>query len=319
MKRCLPLLLACVACTVGAAERLVYPKHSHGADPEAYVVELLQLALEHSGGDYRLEPSLEPVPQSRAQHSVEQNDGNFQVMWAMTTREREAVLAPIRIPIYKGLIGWRVPLVRAEQAQRLAAVTNLDALKALRIGQRHDWPDTAILRANGLTVLTSPSYEGLFRMLQAGRFDLFPREVVVAWDEEKRAREQGLDLAVDEHLVLHYPTALYFFTSKARPDLTAALERGLERAIADGSFERLFQRRHGESIRRARLDQRRVIELQNPDLPDTAPLGRAELWYDPLARPASARNARADGKSREHPARLQAPNTTAPVHTPGAP
>ncbi|MDL5601132.1 hypothetical protein QS468_51065 [Bacillus subtilis] len=156
-------------------------------------------------------------------------------------------------------------------------------------------------------------------MLQAKRFELFPREVVVAWDEEQRAREQGLDLVVDEHLVLHYPTALYFFTSKARPDLTAALERGLERAIADGSFERLFQRRHGASIRRARLDQRRVIELQNPDLPDTAPLGRAELWYDPLARPASARNAMADGKSREHPARLQAPNTTAPAHTPGAP
>lgn len=285
MKRCLPLLLAFITCTVGATERLVYPKHSQGTDPEAYVVELLRLALERSGGQYQLEPSLEPVPQSRAQHSLMRNDGKLQVMWTMTTREREEQLAPIRIPIYKGLIGWRIPLVRADQAQILAGVAGLGDLKALRIGQRHDWPDTSILRANGLTVLTSPSYEGLFRMLQAGRFELFPREMVVAWDEVRHAREQGLDLVVDEHLVLHYPTALYFFTSKARPDLAAAIERGLERALADGSFDALFQRAHGDSIRRARLDQRRVITLHNPELPDTVPLDRAELWYAPQARP----------------------------------
>ena len=174
MPRCVLFLLCFAALATSAGERLVYPLHSKGEDPEAYVVELLRLALAHSGGDYQLEPSLEPMPQSRAQLSLERNDGRVQLMWTMTTREREADLLPIRIPIYKGLISWRVFLVRADQRDLLAGVTRREQLEALRMGQRHDWPDTDILRANGLTVVTTPGYENLFRMLDAGRFELFP-------------------------------------------------------------------------------------------------------------------------------------------------
>lgn len=283
MPRCVLFLLCFAALATSAGERLVYPLHSNGEDPEAYVVELLRLALAHSGGDYQLEPSLEPMPQSRAQLSLERNDGRVQLMWTMTTREREADLLPIRIPIYKGLISWRVFLVRADQRDLLAGVTRREQLEALRMGQRHDWPDTDILRANGFTVVTTPGYENLFRMLDAGRFELFPREVVVAWDEQRRAEADGLHLAVDDHLVLHYPTAFYFFTSRQRPELAAAIQRGLEAAIADGSFEHLFQRYHGETLRRARMERRRVIELVNPDLPEGTPIERDELWYHPAA------------------------------------
>ena len=50
----------------------------------------------------------------------------------MTTREREERLQPIRIPIYKGLIGWRVNLLRQTDSQLLSHVRTLDDLKALR-------------------------------------------------------------------------------------------------------------------------------------------------------------------------------------------
>jgi hypothetical protein len=76
-------------------------------------------------------------------------------------------------------------------------VHSLADLKPMRFGQGSDWPDTAVLRDNGLQVVTSQNYASLFRMLDAGRFDLFPREVLVAWDEQAHAAEQGLKLAVD--------------------------------------------------------------------------------------------------------------------------
>ena len=57
---------------------------------------------------------------------------------------------PIRIPIYRGLIGWRIPLVSAANKDLLASVRTLDDLRRLRFGQRQDWADTPILRANGL-------------------------------------------------------------------------------------------------------------------------------------------------------------------------
>ena len=279
----LAALLALVCALPLAAEPLTYPRHSSGADPEAYVVELLRQALARSGGDYQLQPSPRPMPQSRAEQSLEQNDSAVQLMWSMTTRAREDVLLPIRIPLYKGLIGWRVPLVRREDKDWLAQVRSLDDLKPMRFGQRADWTDTRILRDNGLQVITSQSYESLFRMLGAGRFDLFPREVVVAWNEQAQAARDGLALEVDEHIVIHYPTAFYFFTSRARADLAGTIERGLEAMIADGSFEALFQQHHGATLERARLDTRRVIELENLDLPAQTPFRRPELWYRPNA------------------------------------
>ncbi len=283
MPRLLALLALLCCGPLLAGERLVYPLHSSDADPEAYVVELLRQALDKSGAGHQLQPSRLAMPQSRAQQSLEQNDNSVQLMWTMTTREREQILLPIRIPIYKGLIGWRVALVCEEDRHWLKAVRNLGDLKPMRFGQRSDWPDTAILRSNGLQVVTSQSYASLFRMLDAGRFDLFPREVVVAWDEQTRARQQGLKLTVDEHVVLHYPTAFYFFTSRARADLATDIERGLELMIADGSFDQLFESYHGATIRQAQLAKRRTIELQNPDLPELTPFARKELWYRPDA------------------------------------
>lgn len=283
MRRFLPLLALFCCLPALAGEQLTYPRHSEGSEPEPYVIELLRQALERSGAGHSLQPSNKAMPQSRAQLSLEQNDGHVQVMWTMTTRERELSLLPIRIPIYKGLIGWRVMLVREEDRDWLKSISSLAQLKPMRFGQRADWPDSHILRSNGLQVITSQSYESLFRMLDAGRFDLFPREVVTAWDEQQRASAQGLKLAVDSHIVIHYPTAFYFFTSRARADLAADIQRGLEAMIADGSFDRLFEQYHGETLRQARLDQRRVIELQNPDLPEQTPFARKELWYQPNA------------------------------------
>ncbi|MBB1521435.1 substrate-binding periplasmic protein [Aquipseudomonas guryensis] len=281
MPRLLALLALLCCGHLLAGERLVYPLHSSEDDPEAYVVELLRQALDKSGAGHQLVPSRLAMPQSRAQQSLEQNDNSVQLMWTMTTKEREQILLPVRIPIYKGLIGWRVALVREEDRHWLKSVRSLADLKPMRFGQRSDWPDTAILRSNGLQVVTSQSYSSLFRMLDAGRFDLFPREVVVAWDEQARANQQGLQLTVDEHVVLHYPTAFYFFTSRARADLAADIERGLERMIADGSFDQLFDSHHGATLRKAQLDKRQVIELKNPDLPELTPFAREELWYQP--------------------------------------
>ena len=95
------------------------------------------------------------------------------------------------------------------------------------------------------------------------------------------ARE-GLQLAIDPYLVLHYPSAFYYFTARQRPELAETIRRGLEAALADGSAERLFQQHFGEALASLQLDRRRVIELDNPLLPPL-PLEREELWYRPRA------------------------------------
>lgn len=274
----LVLIIFLLPCSVSAQEVLKYPRHSDGDDPEAYVVDLLKEALARSPGRYRLEATPTPMTQSRALLAIEKSSPSVQVMWGMTSHEREERLLPIRIPIYRGLIGWRVLLHRSD-AENVAAIRDLQGLQRFSFGQRHDWPDTPILRSNGLSVVTSQDYQGLFKMLAAGRFDLFPRELVVAWHEHAKANKEGLDLSVDNHVLLRYPAALYFFTSRSRQDLAVDIENGLEQMISDGSFNTLFERYHGEALRQANLANRVVIELQNPDLPEATPLARKALWF----------------------------------------
>ena len=83
----------------------------------------------------------------------------------MTSDVRERELLPLRFPLDRGLMGWRLLLVRRSEQQRFAGIRSLDGLASMTAGQMHDWPDTQILRANGLKVGTGSSYSSLFAML----------------------------------------------------------------------------------------------------------------------------------------------------------
>ena len=91
-----------------------------------------------------------------------------------TSRDLETQLEPIRICIRKGILGIRLFLIDKNQQEKFAAIKSLEGLARLNAGQGQDWLDTAVLRANDLPVITSSSYEGLFTMLMAHRFGLFP-------------------------------------------------------------------------------------------------------------------------------------------------
>ena len=264
----------------GAVPRtLVYPRSEEEEDRrDDYPVQLLALALSKAGRQDGLLPHALFMLQARSIRELEQGRW-LDVIWTMTSTEREAALLPIRIPIDRGLLGWRLLLVRASELPRLAQVRGLVDLQALRAGQGADWPDTTILRAAGLNVDESARYGDLFRKLGAGRIDYFPRGLQEIWSELDQHRSEGL--AAEPRLALHYPTAMYFFVNKRDTALAADITRGLERALRDGSFDALFQRHFGAQIKRAGLNERQVIELRNPLLPAQTPLADARLWYRP--------------------------------------
>jgi len=68
--------------------------------------------------------------------------------------------------------------------------------------------------------------------------------------------------------------------NKGNTRLAEIIRQGLEKALADGSADRLFDQHHGESLRRAQLDKRVIIELDNPLVTPATPVNRPELWYD---------------------------------------
>ncbi|WP_290639842.1 hypothetical protein, partial [Aquabacterium sp.] len=248
------------------AQLVIYPRHQAQNDPQLqYVLEVLRLALSRSGKPYELKQSSSVMVQSRAIAELAAATGTLDVIWVMTNQEREKQLLPVRIPIDRGLIGWRVALLNAQRATVFGAVKDLPALAQYSAGQMHDWPDTAVLKANGLNVVASPTYEGLFKQLGSNRIDYFPRSVMEVRNEWQSHKD--LPLVIDDAIVIRYPAAFYFFVSKNRPELGADLQRGLEAALADGSFLRLFKHHILPLMDGLDLRKRIVISLRNPDLP----------------------------------------------------
>lgn len=249
-----------------------------------YQFALLQLALARAGGDYVPARGTRVMPQSRALGELARCAGDVQVVASMTSRAREAELLPVRIPIQRGLIGWRIPLVPADRPDMLAHVRTAEDLRHLVAGQGPDWPDTEILRANGLPVSAGGQYQSLFRMLANHRFDYFPRSVIEIWPETDAHRADGL--VADRHIVIHYPAAVYFFVCPRDARLAEAIRQGLEKSIADGSFGRLFDTYFASTLKRAELARRTIIELDNPLLGPETPLQRKELWLQPQLKKA---------------------------------
>lgn len=276
----LALLLAPFArAQTEAPLRVIYPQsESHKDERTAYPLAVLKLALEHSGRPFRLQPSDVTMQQARSILLLSEGK-QLDVLWTVTDASRESKLRPIRFPIDFGLIGWRVLLIRRGEAAHFAAIDSPESLARLVAGQGHDWPDVPILRANGLQVATSPTYEGLFAMLVRGRIDYFPRAINEVADEINRHSDLPIDL--ERGLLLHYPSALYFFVNPQNGILAKAIESGLERSLKDGSLRKLFEDEFAWRMATFGVAKRRVLRLRNPDLPPQTPLARRELWIDP--------------------------------------
>lgn len=250
------------------------------SDPNGpYMAAMIKLAFEHIDRKLELQPIDEAMTQTRL---IEDTlNGKLDIMWAGTSKELEEQLEPIRIPMFKGLLGHRFLIIRKGDQSKFDNVKNIEDLRQIPLGQGTAWIDTKILEANGLKVVKTMKYQNLFFMLDGGRFDAFPRAVFEPFSEvDKRS---NLNLTVEKRLMLVYKMDFYLFVSKENKKLARDLELGLNRAIADGSFEKVFLSAPSvqEAIAKGDLKNRLVIPLNNPFNSKETPIDRAELWIDP--------------------------------------
>lgn len=280
-------LLLLLALLMPAARAATIVRHALAQQQSAaeitYELAVLQLLLDKtlgSHGPYRLQP-VDAMTQNRA--FLQLAAGEVDVISSMTSRERERQGLPLRVCLYRGLLGVRLPLALAARRAELEAAGSGNLVaeppRALRIGQVADWPDAAVLQHNGWRVERMARLQPFAELLRRQRIDL----VALGALEVYPIADARADLAVLERWAIAYPSAFYFFVSPAQPALAERLRQGWERALADGSFEALFEKRLGPQLARARLAQRHWWPLGNPELPPDTPLADARLWH-PLVR-----------------------------------
>lgn len=229
-----------------------------------YFPRLLKLALDKTVDEGAYDIRHFPQSLNSARTLSKLRSGELDVIWAMTNPEREKEFIPVRVSLLRGLSSHRVLLIREQDQAKFAEIDSLEALKALDAGLGDLWPDTDILRANGLPVTTSPQYELLFNMLAGKRFDYIPRGLYEVWEEYERHRNKGL--VIESSLMLYYNGPMYFFVNRENAALAKRIERGLYLAQQDGSLDELFMSvpSYRLGLQEMHNPARRVVPLKTP-------------------------------------------------------
>ena len=268
--------VVCLSFSVSAETQVIHPKLQLQTD--RYMVGLMKIALAHFPGEYSFSEYDELLTRARLAELVK--DGQISVLWTGSSKHNDAILAPVHIPAYKGLMGHRVFIIRQGDQGRFDSVRSLADLQRITLGQGRSWSDTKILQNAGFTVVTSNKAEGLFYMLDGARFDGFPRGVHEPWAEV--ANHPNLQLTVERNLVLKYVMPYYFYISKGNLQLVRDLTTGLEKSIADGSFDRHFYDDVDVkmALEKSDLKNRTIFSISNPNVSNDIPVDKPELWLD---------------------------------------
>ncbi|WP_254618472.1 diguanylate cyclase [Vibrio metschnikovii] len=247
-------------------------------EKEQLAFNILQLVLAKSSPDVIIKQIDQNYNETRLTEEIQAN--NIDVMWAGASSERDEKLLAIRIPIFKGLMGHRLFIIRSGDQAKFSQIKNLSQLRALKAGQATFWGDTQVIKQANLPIVTTIKYNNLFPMLEGGRYDYFPRGVLEPWEEV--AQHTQLNLAVEKDLMLIYPFALYFYVSRYNQPLYNQIYQGFISAINDGSFDSLFFNHPliKDTLAKANLGQRTILRIDNPYMHPDTPYENKKFWLD---------------------------------------
>lgn len=263
--------------------KLVVRPNKKAGEPASKLFKnkLLKLILEKTEpkyGPFEIKEFRKRIKQSRVIDLIK--EGNiFRITATMTSTRREKDLWPIRIPVFKGLLGYRIFIIRKEDQPFFSKITTLKEVKALKAIQGHDWPDSDILASNGFSLYRSTNYRGIFQMLRSKRGDYFPRGVHEPWAE--LIKNPSLNLSVEKKLLVQYNAPFYFFVKYGDKKLYERIKKGFLMTVKDGSFDALFYSdpEIRNIFKRANITGRKIFRIKNFYLPKETPLHRKKWWY----------------------------------------
>ncbi len=278
------LLLACATLDARAVDAVIFDRAASSADlRREYSKALLLQVMERTVpefGPYTIEYA--DIHMERPRLLAALKDGKLINVTAYPADAKWLKsLRAVPVPTDMGLQSWRISLIDSKNQGRIRKLVLPEGLKEMTAGVGSVWVTRASLHDNGFHYVTGSNYIGLFDMLIAGRFDYFPRGVNEIFQEYDLRKQAYPQLAVEDSIVLHDNIPSMFFVSPKNPQLYKRIRAGMEALLKDGTLERFVLEHHRSYLQRAKLCNRRRIDLPNKDI-DPAMLARKELWLDPF-------------------------------------
>jgi hypothetical protein len=244
-----------------------------------FYMDALTWVLDKSGADYHLINTDHSMSSQVRKVALVQR-GELDVMYAGTTIEMEEQLQPIRFPITRGLIGSRILIINKKYKKEYGEIKDINDLKKYIGILSFGWPEKEVFEAVGLAQ-TEKVYNEIFESINAGSRYYFSRGVLEAYSELIDKQEGMPRLMVEQNILLKYKSAVLFFINPNNKELAKILNTGFRKGYEDGSYKE-FLYNHPlikASFKKAKIDQRMVIEIPNPFFPKETGAIPAEYWH----------------------------------------
>lgn len=233
--------------------------------------ELVVMLLEKTKAEFGDYETLDapPMSYSRAFTSIKENTyPNYIRGFVYDNHNTQAFdLAYIPFPILRGLMGYRTCFLSSKIKEKFAKVNTREELIQYSHGYGPLWADIKIMENAGIKVHEVPKYKSLFAKVADNSFDLFCRGTNEIYDEYQRNKTIP-DFSYDRSKAFFYHFPFFFHTNKANTVILKRIQRGLELAWEDGSFEKLWWIHHKRNLDFVKLTDRQIFHFENPSTVD---------------------------------------------------
>ena len=237
-------------------------------DYEKKVLKAILKATDKEWGSVEIEESLEEYPGNKEALVFTEKDHDLFVTIAGNQKFKEGDMIMIPHLLTKNLLGYRVPIIRENDADLFDGISDLEDIQNLNHGIPETWSDATIFRHNGYNVVEEGSFDDIFDRLQKGLFDYsaYGANEVLGVYENRASKRDGL--IIDQNILLFYPFPLVFYVNPDQPKLAERIEEGLQKIKSSGKLDAIFDEHYGNIIEQLNLDSRRLFVLENPLIPD---------------------------------------------------
>lgn len=249
---------------------------------QQYNQEVLHTALKLTipeFGEYKFAPFSSSIPLSRLRTIINKGEiANLAI--AVTTPEWEELTTPIRIPIRRGILNYRLLMTTKEKLKEFENVNTLEQIKEKWACVGRQWSTTRTLIALDFNINNAFEDNSILKMLSKERCDYVPRGVHEIYMELDKRKKNMPNLVAEPNIALFMPSPFYIFVSPNEPRLIKRLTLGLEKMVEQGILEEMVNKYYGHYLKQAKLSERKLINVGNPVLPKETPLNRKELWLN---------------------------------------
>ncbi|GEA59248.1 hypothetical protein VCO01S_04410 [Vibrio comitans NBRC 102076] len=267
------------------------PKQSQEDVSHDYLVQLVSRSSEIAEAHFG--PSkIEFMPIMLSQDRVLQLlgiGGVLDIVSSAPTAEREASFLSIKVPIFMGLLGYRMMIVSPEKLPEFEQISSEEQLKSLVACQGTAWPDADILEDSGYKVVRVDRFEQMFEKLHDGGCDYFPRGITEGYGELEYYNENNPDkpLAKFDSILIHYQVPLMFYTSHNNYELAAKIQYGMEKMVENGELEALLKNHPvtQSAFPLSKWEKSTIFSVPNKRLPKSVPTYKQELWLELKSNP----------------------------------